>query len=43
MALAETLGTKITAIGEIFGDARLSIERNGAIELLERTGYEHLI
>ena len=43
MALAETLGTKITAIGEIFGDTRLSIERNGAIELLERTGYEHLI
>ena len=43
MALAEPLGTKITAIGEIFGDTRLSIERNGAIELLERTGYEHLI
>jgi hypothetical protein len=43
MALAEPLGTKITAIGEIFGDTRLSIERNGEIELLERTGYEHLI
>ena len=43
MALPETLGTKITAIGEIVGDNRLSIELNGAIESVERSGYEHLI
>lgn len=42
-ALAETLGTRITAIGEIVDDTHLSIERSGAIELVERSGYEHLI
>lgn len=43
IALSETLGTMITAIGEIVGDTRVSIERNGAIESVERSGYEHLI
>jgi hypothetical protein len=43
MAVAETIGTRITAIGEIVGDTGLSIELNGAIESVERSGYEHLI
>jgi len=43
MAVAETIGTRITAIGEIVGDNRLSIELNGSIESAERSGYEHLI
>jgi thiamine-monophosphate kinase len=43
MTVAETIGTRITAIGEIVGDNRLSIELNGAIESAERSGYEHLI
>ena len=43
MALAGTLGTRITAIGDIVGDTGLSIELNGAIESVERSGYEHLI
>jgi thiamine-monophosphate kinase len=43
MALAEPLGTRITAIGEIVDDTHLSIERSGAIESVERSGYEHSI
>ncbi len=43
MALAETLGATITAIGDIVAEKRLNLERAGVIESLQRSGYEHMI
>jgi thiamine-monophosphate kinase len=42
-ALAEALGASVAAIGEIVGEKRLNLERAGAIESLQRSGYEHMI
>ena len=43
MALAETLSTTITAIGDIIAPKRLQLERNGAIESIQPSGYEHMV
>lgn len=43
LALAEALNASITAIGEIVGEKRFDLERAGAIESLQRSGYEHMI
>jgi thiamine-monophosphate kinase len=41
--LAERNAVKVTLIGEIIADAKLHVELNGAIELLQPLGYQHLI
>jgi thiamine-monophosphate kinase len=43
IAVAETLGASITAIGDIVPEKDLNLERTGARESLQRSGYEHLI
>jgi len=43
MALAETLSTTITAIGDIVAPRQLQLERNGAIESIQPSGYEHMV
>ena len=41
--LADGLGVRLTTIGEIVETRGLRLERNGALESLEPSGYEHLI
>jgi thiamine-monophosphate kinase len=41
--LAKTLGEKVTQIGEIDGGEELRLERNGQIETIQPSGYEHII
>ena len=43
MALAKTLGATITLIGEIVAEKQLHLERNGKIESIQPSGYEHLV
>lgn len=43
LALAESLGVRVTAIGEIVPEKFLNLDRAGAMEPLERSGYEHII
>lgn len=41
--LADALGVRLTTIGQIVEKNGLRLERNGALESLEPSGYEHLI
>lgn len=43
VALAEPLGVSITVIGHIVPEKCLNLERAGAMESLQRSGYEHMI
>lgn len=43
IALAEALSARITAIGEIVAEKSLNLERAGAFESIQPSGYEHLV
>jgi thiamine-monophosphate kinase len=43
IAVAETLGASIAAIGDIVPEKDLNLDRTGAMEPLQRSGYEHSI
>lgn len=42
-ALSRSLGIAVTVIGEIVADNGLQLERNGVLEPLKASGYEHMI
>jgi len=41
--LAQSAGARITEIGEIVAEKRLSLDRNGVIESVPALGYQHLV
>jgi hypothetical protein len=43
MAIANSLGVKVTAIGEITAEEGLILERGGRVEPLPARGFQHII